>query len=190
MILLASGGLLPLWSAEPAPSRAAAERCTEKIKEMERFIPEKASGKSLSTPFTEEEINSYLQLVLKPRYHPSLRTLQVRLGQDRLHTRAVIDFDRLRTSTTGVFRSLLALMFSGTRTLDADGKLHTGDGRGRYELEQARFDGRTLPNGLVNEIIAAVGMRQTPPFNPTESSTLPYGIERVDLEPGRLVAHQ
>jgi len=33
-------------------------------------------------------------------------------------------------------------------------------------------------------------MRQTPPFNPTEPSTLPYGIERVDIEPGRLVAHQ
>lgn len=190
MILLASGGLLPLRGSESALSREAAERCAEKIREMERFIPEKASGKSLSTPFTEEEINSYLQLVLKPRYHPSLRSLQVRFEQDRLRTRAVIDFDRLRTSSTGLFRNLLAYMFSGTRTLDADGRLHTGNGRGRYELEQARFDGRVLPSGLVHEIIAAVGMRQTPPFNPTEPSTLPYGIERVDIEPGRLVAHQ
>jgi len=190
VILLTSGGLLPLRGSEPALSGEAAERCAEKIREMERFTREKESGKSLSTPFTEEEINSYLQLVLKPRYHPSLRSLQVRFEQDRLQARAVIDFDRLRTSSTGLFRNLLAYMFSDTRILDADGRLHTGNGRGRYELEQARFDGRVLPSGLVNEIIAAVGMRQTPPFNPTEPSTLPYGIERVDIEPGRLVAHQ
>ena len=190
LILLAAGGLCPLWSAPPAVSKAAAERCAEKIGRMERFLPEKEAGKSQSTPFTEEEINSYLQLVLKPRYHPSLRTLEVTLKKDRLRTRALIDFDRLRASSAGLFRNLLAFMFSGVRTLDAEGKLHTGNGRGRFELEEARFDGRTLPAGVVNEIIAAVGMRQNPPFNPTEPSSLPYGIERVEIGPGELVAYQ
>lgn len=190
LILLAAGALDPLWSALPAVSKAAAERCAEKIGKMERFLPEKEAGKSQATPFTEEEINSYLHLVLKPRYHPSLRSLEVTLEPDRLRTRALIDFDRLRGSSAGVFRNMLSFMFSGVRTLDAGGKLHTGNGRGRFELEEARFDGRTLPNGLVNEIIVAVGMRQNPPFNPTEPSTLPYGIERVEIRAGELVAHQ
>ncbi|MDI9613553.1 MAG: hypothetical protein QM330_11005 [Acidobacteriota bacterium] len=157
---------------------------------MERFLPEKKAGKSQSTPFTEEEINSYLQLVLKPRYHPSLRTLEVTLKKNRLRARALIDFDRLRDSSAGVFRNLLAFMFSGAHTLDAEGKLLTGNGRGRFELEEARFDGRTLPNNMVNEIIAAVGMLQNPPFNPTKPSRLPYGIERVEIGPGELVVHQ
>jgi hypothetical protein len=81
-------------------------------------------------------------------------------------------------------------MFSGTHTLSVRGKLVSKGGKANFQLEQARFDSGTLPNSLVEEIIALVGRKQTPPFDPLQPSQLPYKIQRIDVHPGHALVYQ
>lgn len=157
---------------------------------MEAFVPKKRSGKKLATKFTEEEINSYLALHLKPRYHPCLKSLSIEFEADGMQSVAAIDFDRLGTTSNKFIAKIIGVMFSGMHTMTARGKILSGQGKGRFLLQQARFDGNALPNYLVNEIIAAVGLRQKPPFDPTQPSKLPHEIDRVEMQPGFMIAYQ
>jgi hypothetical protein len=67
-----------------AISKAASDGCARKIRELEAFAnaPEKLGARK--TRFTQAEINSYLALELKPKYHPSLQNLALAFEEDKL----------------------------------------------------------------------------------------------------------
>jgi hypothetical protein len=85
---------------------------------------------------------------------------------------------------------LLSLMISGVHWITARGRLVSGKGRARFQLVQARFDNSTLPRGLVEEIISAVGRKQKPPFDPLQSSELLDDINRVEVHTGYILVFQ
>jgi hypothetical protein len=171
-------------------SKAAAESCGLKVKQLEEYAAKPTLGKKKTTRFDEAEVNSYLALELKEKYHPSLKSLLLTFQKEDLQGVASLDFDHLSVNAKGTFTRLIARMFSGVHDLTVRGDLIASEGKGSFKLHEARFDQTTLPNFLVEEIIAAVGKKQKPPFDPTQPSQLPYGIERVDLHAGYILVHQ
>jgi hypothetical protein len=183
--------LLIAWTAA-APtadvSKPAAESCARKVAQLESYTPGKSPKQT--TRFSEAEINSYLALDLSKHYHPSLRSLVMKFEEDRLQGVATIDFDQLALHSKKGLTRLLAGLLSGVHTLEMRGKLVAKDGKGHFDLEEARFDGTSLPNLLVEEIISAVGRKQKPPFDPLQPSELPYNIQSVDVKAGHILVHQ
>ncbi len=171
-------------------SRVAADRCSEKFKKIEDFAALKKPGRNKTTRISQEEINSYLALDLKSKYHPSLKSFSAAFEEEKLQGFASIDFDRLGGPSSGSLQKMIGVLFSGTHTLRFRGRLIAQDGKAHFELEQAYFDDGELPRFLVEEIISAVGRRQNPPFDPLKPSKMPYEIERVDVRPGYVVIHQ
>jgi hypothetical protein len=172
------------------PSKSAAARCDAKVKMLESFADSHKPGQSQTTQFTEDEINSYLALAASAKYHPCLKSLIVAFRENKMKATAAIDFDRLGSSSTKLLPKLMGLLFSGTHTLAADGQLISKDGKGNFKLEQATFDGGTLPGSLVEEIMSAVGRKQSPPFDPMQPSALPYEIRKVDVHSGYIIVYQ
>jgi hypothetical protein len=175
----------------PAPSKAAAERCGLQLKSLEDFVANGKAGREKTTRFSEEEINSYLALNASSKYHPSLKSLTIFLLEgEKLEGVSVVDFDRLGSGSSGILPGILSILFSGKHTLAVKGKLISRDRKGRFELEEAQFDGRELSRFLVEQIITAVGRRQKPPFDPLQPSELPYKIQKVEVHEDYLLVHQ
>jgi hypothetical protein len=173
------------------PSKAAAERCSAKLKKLEDFAAKHKSGQKQTTQFSQDEINSYLALDLSAHYSPCLKSLMVELEEKNgLQAVASIDFDRLTSASSKVLPKLIGLMFSGTHTMTAKGQLVSKDGKANFSLDQASFDDTTLPRYLVEPIISAVGRKQNPPFDPLQPSKVFYKIEKLDINSGQVTVYQ
>jgi hypothetical protein len=172
------------------PSKAAAERCSEKLDKLESFAAKRKSGQKQTMKFSQDEINSYLALDLSAQYHPCLKSLVVSLEENGVEAVASIDFDRMKSSSGNQLWKLAGLVFSGTHTLTARGKLLSKDGKANFSLDQASFDDATLPRSLVELIITAVGRHQNPPFDPLQPSKLFYEIEKADIHSGYAMVYQ
>ncbi len=171
-------------------SNEAAERCRLKLIRLEDFAALEGAERKQTTRFSEEEVNSYLARDLSSEYHPCLKSISTTFEKNRLQVVAAIDFDRLGTASTELFAKIVNLLFSGTHTITALGKLQSGNGKAYFDLERALFDNKALPNFLVEEILTAVGQKQDPPFNPIQPSELPYKIDRVDVHSGYIIVYQ
>ena len=186
--------LLPLSASQKesgaAISKSAAASCGSKVKALETHAAHPQPGKNNVTKFSEEEINSYLALDLRSKYHPSLKSLVFTFDESVLESFAVIDFDQLAANSRKLSTRLLAGMFSGVHNLRVRGRLITKAGKAKFQLIEARFDDSAIPNFLVEEIITVVGRRQKPPFDPMQFSQMPWKIQQVDLHKGHIVVHQ
>ena len=177
-------------SAAPATSKAATDRCDSKLKALENYAAHPKSGRVQTMQFSEEEVNSYLELDLSSQYHSCLKRLTLKFEEDKLQAAVTVDFDRLGGTSTRFLPKLLGFMLSGVHIITARGRLVSGNGKASFRLEQARFDNTTLPNALVEEIISAVGRKQNPPFDPLQPSQLFYGIQRIDVHIGYILVYQ
>ncbi len=171
-------------------SRAAAQSCDAKVSRMEAFDASSEKGNSLNTRLTENELNSYLAIVLSPNYHPCLKSIQLKFDEGRLQAAARIDFDRLELGNSPLVSGLARKMLSGVHELKVSGSLISSSGKASFKLGEASFDGVALPNVLVTEIISAVGRKQNPPFDPMQPSPLPYHIQKVDVHTGFIMIYQ
>ncbi len=171
-------------------SKAAAEECVRKVNGLEAYATSPEPRKKRTTRLTADEINSYLEFELKPKFHPSLRGLSFTFEDNKLAGLGVIDFDKLNLNSSKFFTKLLAGLFSGTHSLRVSGTLLAKDGKASFQLEEARFDDSVLPNFLVSEIITAVGRKQKPPFDPMQPSKMPYDIDRVEVHGGYIMVFQ
>jgi hypothetical protein len=176
--------------ASAAITKAAANRCDSKLNALEKFADHHKAWQKQTTQFSEDEVNSYLALDLSSKYQPSLKALTVTFEEGRLQCVADIDFDRLGAASDKILPKLFSFMFSGVHKLTARGQLLSGNGKASFRLEQARFDNSTLPKALVEEIITAVGRKQTPPFDPLQPSQLFYDIDKVDVHSGYILVYQ
>ncbi len=171
-------------------SKSAVDSCDAKIKRLEAYDAAHPSGGHQTTRFSDAEWNSYLAIVLKPNYHPSLREIQLKFEEGRLQAFASIDFDKLNINSTKSVNNLLRSMLAGVHILTVWGRLISDSGKASFRLDEARFDTITLPNVLVVEIISAVGRRQNPPFDPMQPNDLPYHIQKVAVHSGYIEVYQ
>jgi hypothetical protein len=180
----------PEETSAPKISQKASDSCARKVKALEAWAAQSDGRGRQTTRLSEEEINSYLALELKAKFHPCLTSLQFTLSEKRLSGTAGIDFDNLGMSASKTITKMLAHLFSGKHRLIVAGTLLAEAGKGSLQLEEARFDGSLLPNFMVSEIVTAVGRKQRPPFDPLQPSQMPYSIEKVDVHAGYIIVTQ
>lgn len=194
LLVLPVIGISPSASQSPKSgtgiSKAAAESCDAKVKRLEAYDAAYKPAIRQTTQFSEAEWNSYLSIVLSPNYHPCLRDIRLKFNEGRLRADASIDFNRLNFNSTQMLNSLVRAMLTGVHSLAVAGSLISSSGKASFQLEEARFDSIALPNFLVVEILAAVGRKQEPPFDPTQPNDLPYHIINVEVHSGFIVVHQ
>jgi hypothetical protein len=157
---------------------------------LEKFAAKRKPGKSQKIQFLENEINSYLAINLSRKYHPCLKSLIVTFEWNKVHAMALVDFDRLESSSKGLFPKLIGLMLSGKHTISATGQLISDNGNAYYRLEEARLDESTLPKSLVEEVISLIGRNQNPPWDPLQPCKLPNKIEKIRVYPGYIITYQ
>ncbi len=189
LLLLSFVVCISMPTVKPAGGSKTSSAEAISFHSKQKMLEEHAAGtrplpKSQTIKFTQDELNSYLALDLKPQYHACLKNLVIAFEEGKLQGVADIDFDRLEASSSKLGSKLLSLLFSGTRTLSVRGKLISKNGKAFFQLEQATFDGSTLPKPLVETIISLVGRRQNPPLDPLKPSNLPYGIDHVGIHRG------
>jgi hypothetical protein len=177
-------------SPPPKISARASARCTKKVAELQEFAADKGSLDKKTTRLTEEELNSYMALELKSKYHPCLQSLQISFEENKLSGVATIDFDNLSLNSTKSVTRLLTKLLSGVHSLSMEGKLEASGGKANFVLGEARFDSTVLPNFLVEEIITAVGKKQKPPFDPIQPTQMPFKIDKVEVHKGHIIIIQ
>jgi hypothetical protein len=148
---------------------------------------------TLSTVVHEREVNAYVWTYLMGDLPPGVTSPRVEIvGDSVLRGSVVLDMDAYRASrppSQGI--DPLALL-SGRLTARVRGRLLTGDGVGRFELEQADLAGIPLPAVLVQQLLSHYsrtpdqpdGIRLDEPFD------LPVSIREIRVQPREAVVVQ
>ena len=146
-----------------------------------------------ATSFSQTETNSYLKFNATELLPTGLTEPAITLhGANRVSGTAVIDLDvvRQKQSSGGWFDPTSYL--TGKLPVNASGRVVTGDGKGRIELERAEVSGVQIPKSFVNQLVNFFTRTDD---NPRGSSVddvfeLPANIRRIDVEQGRFTVHQ
>jgi hypothetical protein len=165
VVLLAAGQAAPFQ----APSERDAERMATKLQAILDHA-ERDSGqrrRTLTTSFSEAEVNAYLAIVARPGLPPELLDPTITIAdRGRVAGRARIDLDRVRKSRTRGALDPLAYV-SGQVEVTLGGTLEASRGRGRFTLESATLGGVAVPKSIVQELVTYF----------TKTPELPDGID-------------
>ena len=149
--------------------------------------------KPLSTTFTQVETNSYLKFNAVDLLPTGLTQPEITLhGADRVSAKAIVDLDivRKKQSSGGWFDPTSYL--TGKLLVTAAGRVITGDGKGRIELQTAEVSGVPIPKSFLNQMVNFFTRTADNPKGSTVDDVfeLPAKIRRIDSEQGRFTVHQ
>ena len=192
LLLLFFSAIISALSADTPTlvSETAAQSFLDKMTGMETYAAGQETVEEKTTRFTEEEINSYLSLHGDSKYRSCIKYFRITLEQEFLVGTASVNFDCLQEKSPGSISGLITGLFSGTHTLTARGSIHNEDGKGNFQLEEARFDAVALPGFLVEQMITSICMRLDPPFDPMEPSPFPLKIRSIHINNGQIMVRQ
>ena len=186
--------LISAWISLAAQSRPEAEATSDPgVEKVTRLLEElRDNHKDGTVPsrtyeLTEAELNAYLLAQLRQQDQKAVESLSILLKEGTFLTSIEVDTDQLELKGDALTLGFLRLLLTGKQTLEVEGKLETENGMGTYRVQEARLSGFPLPAFLVTEILSSVGQKQNPPFDPTEPFPMPFGIESVTFQPGRLI---
>jgi len=169
-----------------------ADAFAKKIILVQKMAEEK-SPKDRPTTFTQAETNSYLKYQAGDLLPTGLTQPELTmLGQGRVAGKAIVDLDvvRQKQSSGGWFDPTSYL--TGKLLVTASGKIVTGDGKGRFELERAEVSGVTIPKSFLAQMVNYFTRTADNPRGSSIDDTfvLPAAIQRIDVEQGRWITHQ
>ena len=149
--------------------------------------------KPLSTSFTQTETNSYLKFQATELLPTGLTQPEITMhGQNRVSAKAIVDLDivRKKQSSGGWFDPTSYL--TGKLLVTAAGRVITGDGKGRVELQSAEVSGVPIPKTFLNQLVNFFTRTEDNPKGSTVDDVfeLPAKIKRIDSEQGRFTVHQ
>ena len=153
----------------------------------------KGVPKPLSTTFTQAETNSYLKYNAKELLPTGMTQPEITLvGQSRLSGKAIIDLDvvRQKSSSGGWFDPTSYL--TGKLPVTASGRIITGDGKARFEVERAEISGITIPPSFLAQLVNFFTRTADNPKGSSINDTfeMPANIRRIDVEAGKFTTHQ
>jgi hypothetical protein len=149
--------------------------------------------KPLTTTFTQTETNSYLKFNATELLPTGLTQPEITMhGQNRVSAKAIVDLDvvRKKQSSGGWFDPTSYL--TGKLLVTAAGRVITGDGKGRIELQSAEVGGVPIPKTFLNQLVNFFTRTEDNPKGSTVDDVfeLPAKIKRIDSEQGRFTVHQ
>jgi hypothetical protein len=146
-----------------------------------------------STAFTQAETNSYLKYNAKDLLPTGMTQPEITLiGQGRLSGKAIIDLDvvRQKSSSGGWFDPTSYL--TGKLPVTASGRVITGDGKARFEIDRAEVSGVPIPRSFLAQMVNFFTRTADNPKGSSIDDTfeMPANIRRIDVESARFTVHQ
>ncbi len=150
---------------------------------------EKAAGrvKKVSFTLTDGEINEYLRHALTVNPRPGLDNMRVQFyPSNYLATLVTVDFDAVERFRPGTVPTLLRPILNGKRAIQVDVRLQPQVGVTTFSVEKASFESVRIPAFVVEQMIAAVASRQAEKFDTTKPIPLPFGLQSIHTELGKV----
>jgi len=156
-------------------------------------LAEQKSSKDRPTTFTQAETNSYLKFKAGDLLPTGLTQPQLTMiGNGKVAGQAVVDLDvvRQKQSSGGWFDPTSYL--TGKLPVTASGRIVTGDGKGRFELETAEVSGVPIPKSFLAQMVNFFTRTADNPRGSSIDDTfeLPANIQRIDVNAGGFTLHQ
>jgi len=154
---------------------------------------EQKSAKDRPTTFSQAETNSYLKFKAGNLLPTGLtQPLITMIGDGKVAGQAVVDLDivRQKQSSGGWFDPTRYL--TGRLPVTASGRIVTGDGKGRFELETAEVSGVPIPKSFLAQMVNYFTRTADNPRGSSIDDTfeLPSNIQRIDVNAGSFTLHQ
>jgi hypothetical protein len=191
-LLLASQAPPPSAEARPAPSRPGlsweeADSVTRVLRRIDRRLRSGRPASKDTIVVTEGQVNSFVNLTLADRIPPEMSELELRLQQDRLGARALLDLDRLRAKMPEGGAASLLSMLTGVVPVELSGRVESAEGLFRIELEEILIGGVRLPPPLLAQIVGFATRNEERPqgLDITAPVALPWTARQVRVRPGR-----
>jgi hypothetical protein len=180
-------------SACSAISQQSADAFSDKMARIQRQGETRQGSGMRRTPISEDEVNSWFVHRAQPVLPRGVAQPQLTIvGQGRLSGQAVVDLEAIgrRRSSGGLFDPWSLL--GGRVPVAVTGVLHTRDGMGQFQVEEARLAGIPMPAGMLQDLLVYYsrsperpqGVRLDDPF------TLPASIRQIEIGPGQAVVVQ
>lgn len=150
---------------------------------------DKSSGKAKKVNFalTEAEVNEYLRHAKTVNPRPGLDNLNVQFYPNNyIATLATVDFDAVERFKPGTIPSLLRPVLNGKRAIQVDLRLVAQGGAATFTIEKAAFDSIRIPAFVVEKMIATVAARQKEQYDTTKPVPLPFGLQTIRTEQGKV----
>jgi hypothetical protein len=145
------------------------------------------------TPVSEDEVNSWFAYRAQPLLPQGMTEPQLTIvGNGRVLGTATVDLDAIakQRRSGGVLNPWN--LVGGRVPVTVAGVLHTQNGRGQFDVEEATFSGIPVPNTLLQELVAYYsrtpsapqGIRLDDPFE------LPANIRQIEVGQGQAIVIQ
>lgn len=169
-----------------------ADAFEKKIVLVQRQAEQKAA-KDRPTSFTQAETNSYLKFKAADLLPTGLTQPELTMiGSGKVAGKAVVDLDvvRQKQSSGGWFDPTSYL--TGKLPVTATGRIVTGDGKGRFELETAEVSGVPIPKSFLAQMVNFFTRTADNPRGSSIDDTfnLPAEIRRIDVNAQSFTIHQ
>lgn len=126
---------------------------------------------------SEAELASYVMLSLRDQIPVQIDSIKVQLTPGAIGA----DAEVVMNEPTGT--ALVDALIGGKHNLFVKGKLSGADRRGRFELGEVKVDGIPVPKVLVESLFNKYVKPKYPNADLKAPFDLPWGIERLTLEP-------
>jgi hypothetical protein len=183
--------LIPLQAA--TVSKQNAETFARKIAQIQRQGSVSERAGSRRTALTEDELNSWFAYTAQSLLPNGVTQPQVTIvGGGKVMGQAIVDLDAVakRRSSGG---SLDPWSFVGGRVpVAVTGILHTNDGVGRFDLQNAHISGVPVPPSLLQELLSYYSRTPEHPqgVRLDAAFALPANIRQIEVGQGQAVVVQ
>ncbi len=180
VLIVAATGLL--LRAELTPE--ARTQALKMIATLEKLGQDKARHPSRpggSYTLTEAELNTWIAYRISTEMERFVRTCELRL-QDGNRAEGKLVIDLSSTPASAVLPSRVEMYFSASA--------ETQNGKIRITMENLFLGNQRLPPSFIDTVIAIVaGLEGQPATSLHDWYPLPYGIQRLESQAGRLVCY-
>ncbi|HLG56272.1 MAG TPA: hypothetical protein VI485_13135 [Vicinamibacterales bacterium] len=185
-------GAAVMTAAAVSPQQADAFARKVAIITQQGTLAPRAVG-ARRTPVTESEVNSWFAYRAQPLLPQGMREPQVTIiGEGKVSGTATLDLEAVgKSRRTGGLIDPWALL-GGQLPVTVTGVLHTQNGQGRFELQQAAVSGVPIPKTLLQELVSYYSRTAEDPsgVNLDEAFNLPANIRQIEVGQGQAVVVQ
>jgi hypothetical protein len=179
-------------AADQRWSKHDADSLKQKVATINAF-GDRPSKELRRTAVTESEVNAYLGYDGRSQLPAGVVDPAVSiLGTGRVSGRAVVDLDAVRHAKASQSWFDPTNYLTGRLPVAATGRLQTGNGVGRFELESASVGGVPVPKLLLQEIVTYYSRTAQNPsgINIDDPFALPARIREIQVERGQAIIVQ
>jgi hypothetical protein len=145
------------------------------------------------TPVSETELNSWFAYRARPLLPVGMTEPQITIqGGGKVSGAATVDLDAVaKTKRSGSLIDPWNLL-GGRLPVTVSGLLHTQNGQGRFELQNAAISGVPIPKTLLQELVSYYSKTDDHPQGVSldEPFALPAGIRQIEVAQGQAIVVQ